>query len=218
MTKVKICGVSRIEDALAVAEAGTDFLGLVFASSPRQVSAETARQIIEALGGAPKKPQVVGVFVNTPAPKINRLADFCGLDLVQLSGDESWEYCRDVDRPVIKVIHVSTHQGAEMVLGEISWGEDVLGPKAFTCLLDTEVTGSYGGMGKKFDWKLAGEVSWQRPVMIAGGLNAENIEQAIKTARPWGVDVSSGVETGGSKDIAKIKAFVRAVRRVDDEI
>lgn len=217
MTNVKICGISRIEDALAVAEAGADFMGLMFATSSRQVSAETARQIVEALGGVPTKPQMVGVFVNTPASEINRLVDFCGLDLVQLSGDESWEYCRDVDRPVIKVIHVSSHQ-AEPVLAELSRGESVLGPKAFACMLDTEVAGRYGGTGKKFDWELAGEVGRQRPVIIAGGLDVANVEQAIRTARPWGVDVSSGVETGGSKDIAKIKEFVRAVRRVDSEI
>jgi len=218
MTNVKICGISKVEDALAVAEAGADFMGLMFASSPRQVSAETARQIVEALGGAPTKPQVVGVFVNTSASGINRLTDFCGLDLVQLSGDESWEYCWDVSRPVIKVIHVSGHEGAEPVLAELSRGESVLGPKVFACMLDTEVAGRYGGTGKKFDWELAGEVGKQSPVIIAGGLDASNVEQAIRTAKPWGVDVSSGVETGGTKDIAKIKKFVRAVRRVDSEV
>jgi len=218
MTNVKICGISRIEDALAVAEAGADFMGLMFAPSPRQVSVDTAREIVEALDGVLSIPQIVGVFVNTTASEINRLVDFCGLDLVQLSGDESWEYCRDVNRPIIKVIHVSNHQGAEPVLAELSQCESILGPKAFICMLDTEVTGSYGGTGRKFDWGLAGEVGQQRPVIIAGGLDVENVEQAIRTARPWGVDVSSGVETGGTKDITKIKEFVRAVRRVDSEI
>jgi len=218
MTKVKIDGISKIEDALAVAEAGADFMGFVFAPSPRQVSADTARQIIEALGGIPTRPQVVGVFVDAPALEVNRLADFCGLELVQLSGDESWEYCRDINPSVIKVIHVYGHSGAELVLEEISHGERILGSDGFTCLLDTGVKGSYGGTGKKFDWKLAREVGRHRPVIIAGGLNAENVGQAIKTARPWGVDVSSGVETGGSKDITKIESFVRAVRMVDDEI
>jgi phosphoribosylanthranilate isomerase len=218
MTKVKIDGISKIEDARAVVEAGADYLGLIFASSSRQVSADTARQIIEALGGIPTRPRVVGVFVNTPASEINRLADFCGLDIVQLSGDESWEYCRDINRSVIKVIHVSENMGAEAVLEEIATGERLLGRDGFTCLLDTKVMGSYGGTGKKFDWGLAGEVGQQRPVIIAGGLNTRNVARAIKTARPWGVDVSSGVETGGSKDIARIKAFVRAVRRVDSEV
>ncbi|HEY32987.1 MAG TPA: phosphoribosylanthranilate isomerase [Dehalococcoidia bacterium] len=218
MTVVKIDGISRIEDARAVAEARTDYLGMIFASSPRQVTPETARRIVGALDGFQIRPQVVGVFVNTPASEINRLAGFCGLELVQLSGDESWEYCRDINRPVIKVIHVSENSGAGGVLEEIATGERVLGRDGFTCLLDTSVEGSYGGTGKKFDWELAREVSQQRPVMIAGGLTPENVEEVIRVARPWGVDVSSGVETGGSKDIAKIKAFVQAVRRVDDEI
>jgi phosphoribosylanthranilate isomerase len=218
MTVVKIDGISRIEDARAVIEAGADYPGLVFAPSPRQVSPETARRIVGALKDFQPKPQVVGVFVNTPASEINRLADFCGLELVQLSGDESWEYCRDINRPVIKVVHISENMGVETVLEEIATGESVLGTDGFTCLLDTGVKGHYGGTGKKFDWKLAGEVGRHRPVIIAGGLTPENVEEAIRTARPWGVDVSSGVETDGSKDSARIKAFVRAVRRVDDEV
>jgi phosphoribosylanthranilate isomerase len=218
MTKVKIDGISRIEDARAVVEAGADYLGLIFAPSPRQVEPEAARRIVEALNDILQRPQVVGVFVNTPASEIDRLADFCGLDLVQLSGDESWEYCRDINRSVIKVIHVSENVGAEAVLEEIVTGERVLGRDGFTCLLDTAVKGRYGGTGKKFDWELAGEVGRQRPVIIAGGLTAENVEEAIRTARPWGVDVSSGVETKGRKDIALIEAFVRAVRRADGEV
>ncbi len=218
MTMVKIDGISKIEDAQAVVEAGADYLGMIFAPSPRQVTPETARRIVEVLDDIRLRPKVVGVFVNTPVSDINRLADFCGLELVQLSGDEPWEYCRSIERPIIKVVHVSGHEGTEAVLEEISQGESVLGVDGFTCLLDTAVKGQYGGTGEKFDWTLAREVGRQRPVMIAGGLTPENVGEAIKTARPWGVDVSSGVETGGSKDITKIQAFVRAVRRVDNEI
>jgi phosphoribosylanthranilate isomerase len=218
MTMVKIDGISRIEDAHAVVEAGADFLGMVFAPSPRQVTPGTAREIVGALDGFQPKPQVVGVFVNTPVSEINRLSAFCGLDLVQLSGGESWEYCREIERPVIKVVHVSEDSGAGEVLDKIATGERVLGRDGFTCLLDTKVKGIYGGTGEKFDWQLAREVGQRKPVMIAGGLNAENVGEAIRIARPWGVDVSSGVETGGSKDITKIQAFIRAVRRADDEV
>jgi len=218
MTMIKICGISRVEDARAVAGAGADYLGMVFAPSPRQVLPETARRIVEALDDFPPRPQVVGVFVNIPASEINWLADFCGLDLVQLSGDESWEYCRDINRPIIRAFHVSGHSGTGPVLEEISRGESVLGRDGFTCLLDTEIKGHYGGTGKKFDWELAGEVGRRRPVLIAGGLNAENVGGAIRIARPRGVDVSSGVETGGNKDITRIEAFVRAVRRADGEV
>lgn len=217
MTMVKIDGISRTEDARAVTEAGADFLGMVFALSPRQVTPEIARRIVGALKGIQARPHVVGVFVNTPAKEVNRLADFCGLDMVQLSGDESWEYCREIERPVIKVVHVPRDKGAETVLGEIFLGESVLGLDGFTCLLDTEMEGRYGGTGEKFDWVLAREAGRHRPVIIAGGLNAENVGKAIRTAKPWGVDVSSGVETYGSKDISKIKAFVRAVRRADEK-
>jgi phosphoribosylanthranilate isomerase len=218
MTVVKIDGISRIEDAQAVARVSADFLGLVFAPSTRQVSPETARRIVGALDSVQPRPQIVGVFVNTPALEINRLADFCRLDLVQLSGDESWEYCWDIARPIIKVIHVSGNKSAEAVINEISRGESMLGKDGFTCLLDTEVKGSYGGTGKRFDWSLAAEVGQQRPVMIAGGLNAENVGEVIRIASPWGVDVSSGVEIRGSKEITRIEAFIRAVRRADGEV
>lgn len=218
MTMVKICGISQVADAQAVARAGADFLGMVFTSSPRQVTPEQARRIVGALDNVRLRPQVVGIFVNTPVSEINRLADFCGLDLVQLSGDEPWEYCRDIARPVIKVVHVSGHGSAEPVLEEISRGETILGTDGFTCLLDTELKGHYGGTGKKFDWKLAEEIGHQRLVMIAGGLDAENVGEAIRIASPWGVDVSSGVETGGNKDIARIETFVRVVRRADGEV
>jgi phosphoribosylanthranilate isomerase len=218
MTKVKVDGISQIENARAVVEAGADYLGMIFAPSPRQIKPEAARRIVGALDNFQSKPQVVGVFVNTPATEINQLTDFCGLELVQLSGDESWEYCRDINRPVIKVIHISDRDGAEAVLEKITTGEKTLGADSFTCLLDTKVKGRYGGTGKRFNWELAREVGQRRPVMIAGGLDAENVGEAIRIARPWGVDVSSGVETGGSKDITKIEAFISAVRRVDDEV
>lgn len=218
MTKIKICGISGIKDAKAVARAGTDYLGMIFAPSPRQIAPEMAHQIVEMLNDIRSRPQTVGVFVNTPASEINRLADFCGLDIVQLSGDESWEYCLDINRPVIKVIHIFENRAIEAVLEEIATGEKVLDAGSFTYLLDTKIKGRYGGTGKKFDWSLAREVGRNKSIIIAGGLDAENVGEAIRIARPWGVDISSGVETKGSKDIARIKAFVRAVRRVDDEI
>jgi phosphoribosylanthranilate isomerase len=218
MTKVKICGISQVDHALAAAEAGADFIGLAFAPSKRQVTPQTAREIVLALDSFKPRPLVVGVFVNTAVAEVNRLAAFCRLDWLQLSGDESWEYCQQVERPTIKTIHVSSSGGTYEILSELSLGRRILGPEAFTCLLDTEVKGAYGGTGQPFDWELAGKVSQQHPVIVAGGLSPENVKQAIRTAKPWGVDVSSGVETDGSKDISKIKAFVRAVRRADEEV
>jgi len=217
MTRIKICGISQIDHVLAAAEAGADFIGLVFTPSKRQVTPQTARQIVESLDSFELRPLVVGVFVNTAIPEVNQLAAFCRLDWLQLSGDESWEYCRQIERPIIKTIHVSSSGSTDEILSELSIGKKTLGLGAFTCLLDTEVKGAYGGTGYPFDWVLARQVSQKYRVIVAGGLSPENVEQAIKTAEPWGVDVSSGVETDGSKDISKIKAFIQAVRRADEE-
>jgi len=161
-------------------------------------------------------PLVVGVFVNTAAGEVNRIADYCGLDWVQLSGDEPWEYFKQVERPFIKAIRVPRRAVAEEVLADISLGHK-LRKQDFVILLDSHVEGSYGGTGQAFDWRLAGQVAERVPVIIAGGLSAENVGQAIETVRPWGVDVSSGVENEGVKDITKIKSFVLAVRRADGD-
>ena len=217
MTKIKICGISQIEHARAVAAAGVDFIGLVFAPSKRRVSPQTARQIVKTLASGKKRPLTVGVFVNTPPPEVNRLAAFCGLDWIQLSGDESWEYCRQIERPLIKVIRVSGANDTDYILTALSTGTEMLAATSFTCLLDSAIKGAYGGTGHSFDWQVAAGISQNYPVILAGGLSPDNVKQAIKIAAPWGVDVSSGVETNDSKDISKIQAFVRAVRRADEE-
>ena len=216
MTGVKICGITEAAHALAAAEAGADFIGLVFAPSRRQVSLEQAKGISLAVKDSEKPPLVVGVFVNTPAPEVNRIADYCGLDWVQLSGDEPWEGLRDVERPLIKAIRVPQRGHSEEIIAHLKAGSELLG-KDFVCLLDSHVEGSYGGTGRTFDWRLARQVSQRFPVIIAGGLSPQNVGQAIKVARPWGVDVSSGVETDGVKDISKIKAFIEAVRKIGEE-
>ena len=119
MTRVKICGLMEIEQALAAARAGADFVGVVFAPSRRQISPEKALPIVEAIRSLPAHPEVVGVFANLEAQEVNRIADYCHLDMVQLSGDEDWAYCQNMKRPVIKVIHVSGGQKAGPVLTEI---------------------------------------------------------------------------------------------------
>jgi len=215
VTKVKICGIMEAEHALAAANAGADFIGMVFAPSRRQISPEAGQEIVSALRRLSHRPLVVGVFVNMPAQEVNRLATSCQLDRVQLSGDESWEYCKEIDSPIIKTVHISRTEDIERTLNHLSLGYEVLGSDGFTCLLDSKVEGAYGGTGQTFDWKLAQQVSRRFPVIIAGGLNPENVAQAIKTAKPWGVDVSSGVELKGSKDTARINAFTLAVRRAD---
>jgi phosphoribosylanthranilate isomerase len=215
MTRIKICGIRDKTHALAVVEAGADFIGLVFAPSQRQVSPAQAREIASAVKKSSDATKVVGVFVNAPSPQVNEFADFCALDWVQLSGDESWEYCRKVVRPVIKAIRID-QQSPEELYAELSAGSKSLPAQGFITLLDSRVEGKYGGTGKSFDWTLVQQVTKRFPVIVAGGLDPKNVTRLIERVAPWGVDVSSGVETGGVKDIAKIKAFIEAVRKADE--
>jgi phosphoribosylanthranilate isomerase len=216
MTRVKICGIREKAHALAVIEAGGDFIGLVFAPSRRQVTPARAGEIVNAAKSRSDAIDTVGVFVNMPATEVNNIAGSCNLDWVQLSGDESWEYCRQISRPVIKAIRIKQGQSPEQILADLASGAKILTSKKYLYLLDSEVEGRYGGTGTAFDWTLAQQAAEKFPVIIAGGLTPQNVAEVIEMVAPWGVDVSSGVETGGVKDIAKIKAFIEAVRKADD--
>jgi phosphoribosylanthranilate isomerase len=215
MTMVKICGIKYEEDALAAAEAGADFIGLMFASSPRQVTPATAEKITLALKKSKAKVKTVGVFVNTPAPTARKIAEACRLDWIQLSGDESWEYCQELARPVIKAIRISRNSRPRTVIGQMNEGTELLGKQKHLFLLDAGVADKYGGTGITFDWNLAKPVAEKFEVIIAGGLKPDNVKRAIKIIRPWGVDVSTGVEIRGNKDIKKIIRFIEAVREAD---
>ena len=212
MTKIKICGLSEIQHALAAAESGADFLGLVFAPSRRQISMKKAMPIVKEIHTLSPHLAIVGVFVNSTADEVNRTADYCNLDWIQLSGDETWEYCQQLERPIIKTVHVSPTKTAEKIILEIASAHRLLPRHDFVCLVDSKVGNTYGGTGQAFDWKLAKEVSARFPVFIAGGLTPTNVGRLVKKTQPWGVDVSSGVETNGQKDTAKIKAFIQVVR------
>ncbi len=218
MTRVKICGLTDVKNTIAASEAGADLLGLVFAPSRRQLSANKALRIVEAVRKLKQHPLIVGVFVNSPAREVNKIADCCRLDRVQLSGGESWQYCLEIERPLIKVIHITTRHTARQILTEIEKGYSLRLKNKPICLLDTEANDTYGGTGKAFEWGLAKEVSAKYPLIIAGGLSPQNVGQLVRQVNPWGVDVSSGVESNGQKDINKIKAFIEMVRQADKEV
>lgn len=215
MTRIKICGITDRAHALAAVEAGADFIGFVFAPSQRHVSPAEAREIASVVKESSHPAKVVGVFVNAPVFQVNEIADFCALDVVQLSGNESWEYCRRIARPIIKAIRIG-RQSADELYAELFAATKLLSGQRFVTLLDSQAEGKYGGTGESFDWNLAQGIAGSFPVIIAGGLNPDNVAELVEKVAPWGVDVSSGVETRGVKDTAKIRAFIQAVRKADE--
>jgi phosphoribosylanthranilate isomerase len=214
-TRVKICGIKEKSHALGASKAGADFIGLVMAPSPRRVTVTQAQELVSVIKEYGQATEVVGVFVNMPAPVVNQIARDCNLDWVQLSGNETWGYCQMINRPLIKVAHIA-EQSPEEIGDYLAHGCEALSGQRYLYLLDSKVEDRYGGTGIAFDWKLAGTVARRFPVIIAGGLTPENVGEAIKMVAPWGVDASSGVEINGVKSINRIKAFVEAVRRADD--
>ncbi len=240
MTRVKICGCMRVADAVAAAEAGADFIGIVFADSRRRVSREEARDIVRALGTplreieqddpppthpgtyesieawfahgaealdrllARKRPLVVGVFEDQDIEDINEIAEETGIDLIQLSGGEPWSDALLATRQAIKVLRERPGMTLDDVMSYIEPNS------AIAFMLDPS-----RGSGATGDWSLAHAVSMRLPLWLAGGLTPENVAEVIDRVEPWGVDVSSGVETDGAKDAAKIAAFVAAVKKID---
>ncbi len=210
MTRVKICGITDVSYVEVVAEAGADLIGVVFAPSPRQVTPEKAKEIASA---AKKQGlAVVGVFVNTPASEINALTTACGLDWIQLSGDEDMDCCRQVRQQLIRAIHIAPDWDEEQLLAHLESHQMKLRYHSHVYLLDTHVEEKYGGTGQSFSWTIARRAAARYPVIIAGGLDPENVAKVVAELKPWGVDVSSGVESGGAKDIKKIKAFIKAAK------
>jgi phosphoribosylanthranilate isomerase len=217
ITKVKIDGFKEEEHILAAAEAGADFVGMIFAPGKRQVTPEQAVALVKAVKTLDKPPAVVGVFVNAPASEVNRIAEECDLDLVQLSGDEDWQYCLEIDKPVIQVIHVTDSDTVDSIVAKIEEGFNILQSRDVMYLLDTKSDDAYGGTGQSFSRHVAVGVAGRLPVFIAGGLDPDNVAGVVEEVHPWGVDVSSGVEINGKKDITKIKAFISEVKAVAGE-
>jgi phosphoribosylanthranilate isomerase len=194
--QVKICGICDADGAQAAIEAGADLLGFHFCSSDRRVTPEEARAIV---GGLSLRPTIVGVFIDQEATEVRQIAEFVGLDLLQLHGSEPEGY--DAGRPVMKVLKVKDGQ----VPDAGAWPDPIM--------LDSWSMDQRGGTGQTWDWERARGVLETRKVFIAGGLQPGNVSKVVSTFKPYGVDVSSGVEfTVRVKDPDKVRAFVHAVR------
>jgi phosphoribosylanthranilate isomerase len=154
------------------------------------------------------RPLIVGVFAGQPLAEVNDIADAAGLDLVQLSGGEDWDFARKVTQPVIAALHVGAKTTADDLLDRASE------LRTAGLMLDTAKAGAHGGTGETFDWSVAREFAGRVPFLLAGGLRPETVAAAVAEVEPWGVDVSSGVETDGVKDVEKIRAFIRAAKGV----
>jgi phosphoribosylanthranilate isomerase len=203
-TRVKICGITRPEDALVAAQFGADAIGLVFyQKSPRSVTIEQAQIIMQAL---PAFVTTVGLFVNAKASLVYEILAELPLDLLQFHGDELPEYCQQFAKPYIKALRMSPNINLQTAAQDYT--------KAKALLLDTYVKGVAGGTGKVFDWQQV-PANLSKPIILAGGLNPDNVNQAISTLHPYAVDVSGGVESSkGIKNADKIAAFIKGVQFV----
>ncbi|AND40994.1 MULTISPECIES: phosphoribosylanthranilate isomerase [Cytobacillus] len=202
--KVKICGIRDISTALFAIENGADALGFVFAESKRKINPEAAGEIIRELPGEVLK---VGVFVNETKATIEEIANVSGINVIQLHGDETPEFCSSFSLPVIKALSVGSP-------------DDLSQLDEFSCeyiLLDSPKGKYRGGNGVSFDWSILNKPLQDKKMILAGGLNPENVGEGIKAANPYMVDVSSGVETEGKKDPEKIKRFIENAKCVERE-
>jgi phosphoribosylanthranilate isomerase len=205
MTKIKICGIKTVDDAMAAMEAGADLIGFNFYSkSPRYIDVGICRDIMFVMRRYGHV-QYAGVFVNAPVEQIHATMDTCGLALAQLHGDETLDMLNALDGKAFKAFR-----------GDVNPQLIVKGNPAF--LIDAAVKDSYGGTGMKADWSAAAELAKKYQFLLAGGLTPENVADAVRQVSPWGVDVASGVESEpGKKDAARMSAFVKAVREVENQ-
>jgi len=204
VVKVKVCGITNKADAITAIELGADALGFVFADSPRRVTPEEAASICE---GLPPFVSIVGVFVDEYAATVRDITGQCGLDLLQFHGSETPGYCQLFGRKAVKVFRIKDKTS---LAGLKEYGQ---GP----IVLDAFVEGLAGGTGRTFDWNLAGRAAGHNPVILSGGLNPDNVAEAIAKVKPYAVDVSSGVESApGKKDARKIRDFIKAVKRTEE--
>jgi len=203
--KVKICGLTRDEDVKAAVAAGADAIGFVFTASPRRISIDTA---IRLSSYVPKGVLRVGLFLDQDRSEIDQVINSVSIDVLQFHGSETEQECCVFGLPWLKAVAMENAESAKQAESEY--------PGAMGLLLDSHATGKRGGSGKVFDWSLSRPIA--KPIWLAGGLNSANVAQAIHVVRPFAVDVSSGVEAApGIKDASRIRTFIKAVRKVDNE-
>jgi len=205
MTWIKICGITNLKDALEAVSLGVNALGFVFAPSPRRVEPPTVREISRRLSSSVLK---VGVFVNQEFSEVERIASECGLTALQFHGDESPEYCQRFSLPIIKAIRIRSLESLEE-MGRFSGA---------TLLLDTFSSLKAGGTGIPFPLEIASKAKRRSDFILSGGLTPANVGEAVRRVRPFGVDVSSGVESKpGKKDLSRMVDFVKEVRKADEK-
>jgi len=215
VTMLKICGLRDPDNALVAMASGADFLGLNFVPGVRrQITPERGREIVDRVRASTEGdgPRLVGLFADQPIDEVNDIVRRCGLDMAQLCGDEPPDYWARVEADVIKQIKVRDDS-----LDDTLSGVERVVQAGHMAMQDKYEKGALGGTGSSFDWRIAREVAEQFDVVLAGGLTPDNVAGAIAEVGPWGVDVSSGVETDGDKDPVKIRRFASEVARTDGQ-
>ena len=215
MTEVKICSVQLVDHVLAAAEGGADYVGINFVPGVRRqiVQSEAKRMVQEFRNEySYSGPKLVGIFADQPIDEVNHILDDCDLDMAQLSGHESVEYACRVSKPVIKAIHVPIKKAIEESIQGIAPLIRQFHALGIFPLLDPDVGSALGGTGTTFDWCIAKALVGEGDFILGGGLDPDTVVSAVQKVRPWGVDVSSGVEANGMKDTEKIKKFIRRAK------
>ena len=217
MTIIKICGIKTLKDSLAAIDAGADYLGFNFyPKSVRFIEKEICAEITSVLKRAHPNIKLVGVFVNLPVDEVKDILETCSLDLAQLHGDETPEIVTAFDGRAFKAIRLSAQSQEQVSTSVFPFLKSVPESASPAFLVDAAVKGLYGGSGITADWPAAAELAKRYPLLLAGGLTPENVADAVRQVKPWGVDVASGVESAaGEKDASRMKAFVRVVKRLE---
>jgi phosphoribosylanthranilate isomerase len=216
MTHVKVCGFQSVEAAIVAAEAGADAIGLVFVPSARRCLALDDAKVLlselrEALPGE-RAPEIVGLFGDQPVDEVREYVETLGLDAVQLCGAEDVGYAKQLGVPVYKVISINPDVPISAQMPRIMVLQQRHAMAGHRIVIDTKVAGQFGGTGRTFDWELAADLAEGLDLCLEGGLTPDNVGEAVTRVKPWGVGTSSGVETDGTKDLGKVRAFVETAK------